>query len=117
MHISTHHASEASGMIKNGICYSPHADYCLPGITRDTVFKITKEIGIEMIEKRISLAEFHASDECFTTGTMGELTPVTMIDGRSIGKGLPFIILNKIRDRYRILTENEGVEISLVNKL
>jgi branched-subunit amino acid aminotransferase/4-amino-4-deoxychorismate lyase len=103
-------------IMSKGICYSPHADYCLPGITRETVFKIVKELGIEMIEKRVSLAEFYSSDECFSTGTMGELTPVTTIDGRIIGKGLPFDICNKIREKYRLLTENEGVEISLVNR-
>ena len=103
-------------MTKHGVVYSPHTDYCLPGITRETVFKIVRELGIEMIERRVSLAEFYSSDECFTTGTMGELTPVTSIDGRIIGKGLPFDICNKIRDKYRLLTENEGVEISLVNR-
>ena len=48
---------------------------------------MAKELGIEVVERRISLAEFHAADEVFTTGTMGELTPVREIDGRPIGWG------------------------------
>jgi branched-subunit amino acid aminotransferase/4-amino-4-deoxychorismate lyase len=103
-------------IVKQGIVYTPHADYCLPGITRETVINVVKGFGIEMIEKRLSLSEFHCADECFTTGTMGELTPVIMIDGRQIGTGLPFVIYNKIKLKYRELTENEGVEISLINR-
>ena len=47
--------------------------------------EIVRIMGLQMVERRISLAEFHAADEVFTTGTMGELTPVYEIDGRLIG--------------------------------
>jgi branched-subunit amino acid aminotransferase/4-amino-4-deoxychorismate lyase len=75
-------------MVDNGILLTPHADHCLPGITRETVIVLAKELGIPCEVRRVSLSEFHAADEVFTTGTMGELTPVTNIDGRVIGNGV-----------------------------
>ena len=70
---------------EGAILVTPSADHCLPGITRDTVLLLAKEIGIQTEERRVSLSEFYSADEVFTTGTMGELTPVTTIDGRPIG--------------------------------
>jgi branched-subunit amino acid aminotransferase/4-amino-4-deoxychorismate lyase len=55
-------------MVQNGVLLTPHADHCLPGITRETVMLVAKELGIEVVERRISLAEFHSADEVFTTG-------------------------------------------------
>mmetsp|Transcript_32141 Transcript_32141/g.67563 ORF Transcript_32141/g.67563 Transcript_32141/m.67563 type:complete len:304 (+) Transcript_32141:1372-2283(+) len=67
------------------VLVTPSADHCLPGITRATVLLLAKELGIKTEVRRVSLSEFYSADEVFTTGTMGELTPVTMIDGRVIG--------------------------------
>jgi branched-subunit amino acid aminotransferase/4-amino-4-deoxychorismate lyase len=79
-------AKEVSHDNREGaVLVTPSADHCLPGITRDTVLLLAKEIGIKIEERRVSLSEFYSADEVFTTGTMGELTPVTTIDGRPIG--------------------------------
>ncbi len=71
-------------MAKNNILLTPHGDACLPGITRQTIIALAKKLKIEVTERNISLSEFYNADEVFTTGTMGELTPVTEIDGRII---------------------------------
>jgi len=68
------------------VLITPTGDHCLPGITRDTVLLLARELGIKTEERRVSLSEFYCADEVFTTGTMGELTPVTKIDGRVIGR-------------------------------
>eukprot|EP00601_Ochromonadales_sp_CCMP2298_P025818 CAMPEP_0173284878 /NCGR_PEP_ID=MMETSP1143-20121109/8296_1 /TAXON_ID=483371 /ORGANISM="non described non described, Strain CCMP2298" /LENGTH=603 /DNA_ID=CAMNT_0014222961 /DNA_START=85 /DNA_END=1893 /DNA_ORIENTATION=+ len=60
-------------MAKRGVLLTPHADYCLPGVTRHTVMQLATQLGIPVMERRISLAEFQCADEVFTTGTMGEL--------------------------------------------
>ncbi|KAL3763171.1 hypothetical protein ACHAWU_006196 [Discostella pseudostelligera] len=79
-------ASEISHVSYEGaVLVTPSADHCLPGITRGTVLLLARELGIKIEERRVSLSEFYSADEVFTTGTMGELTPVTKIDGRSIG--------------------------------
>ena len=57
---------------------------------------------------RDSLAEFHAADEVFTSGTMGELTPVTMIDGRVIGTGMRGAVTTRLQEVYSNLPERPG---------
>ncbi|KAL7543719.1 hypothetical protein ACHAWF_007840 [Thalassiosira exigua] len=69
----------------DAVLVTPSADHCLPGITRDAVLLLAEELGIATEVRRVSLSEFYSADEVFTTGTMGELTPVTTIDGRAIG--------------------------------
>lgn len=71
-------------MVKNGILYTPHADACLHGITRGLLIQLGTALGLEVIEKNLSLTEFYNADEVFCCGTMGELTPVVEIDGRAI---------------------------------
>lgn len=58
------------------VLVTPSADHCLPGITRDTILLLAKELGLNTEVRRVSLSEFYAADEVFTTGTMGEITPV-----------------------------------------
>ena len=81
-------ASELNGtnifMIKNNAVFTPHADACLPGITRGLIIELVNEAKLNCIEKNISLTELYSADHVFCTGTMGELTPIRMIDGREI---------------------------------
>jgi len=97
--------------VRRGEVYTPFADSCLPGITRAKVIELCREQSIGIHEKRISISEMYTSDECFVTGTMGELTPVLSIDGRQIGDGTSGRVTEEIRNHYRKLTETEGVRI------
>jgi protein-lysine N-methyltransferase EEF2KMT len=92
----------------DGVLLTPHGDHCLPGITRATVLQLAAELGIPCTVRRISLAEFHAADEVFTTGTMGELTPVVNIDGRVIGSGQRGPITERLQQVYKTLPERDG---------
>ncbi|CAI9770455.1 unnamed protein product [Fraxinus pennsylvanica] len=74
-------------LVRKGRVATPHADYCLPGITRATVMDLVIKEGLFLQERRISLSEFHTSDEAWTVGTIGELSPVVKIDGRTVGDG------------------------------
>jgi branched-chain amino acid aminotransferase group I len=95
-------------VIKKGRLLTPHADACLPGITRGIVIQTARDNGIETIERNISLSEIHAADEAFTTGTMGELSPVLEVDGRTIGDGEPGPLTDRLRELYAARTSNEG---------
>jgi len=86
-----------------GVLLTPHGDHCLPGVTRGTVLVLAKELNIPHEVRRVSLAEFHAAEEVFTTGTMGELTPVTNIDGRVIGTGVRGAMTKRLQDAYKAL--------------
>ncbi|CAA0838874.1 Branched-chain-amino-acid aminotransferase-like protein 2 [Striga hermonthica] len=64
-----------------------------------------------LAERRISLSEFHTADEVFTTGTMGELSPVVKIDGRIIGDGKVGPVTRQLQNAYKELTAGSGVPI------
>ncbi len=97
--------------IKKGVVLTPHADSCLPGITRANVIRICHENNVPLTERNISISEMYTADEAFTTGTMGELSPVLSIDGRVIGSGQAGELTGKIQEYYRAMTENLGVPI------
>lgn len=96
----------------NGKLITPHADHCLPGITRSTVLWIAREeCKIPVEERRVSLAEFHAAEEVFTTGTMGGLSPVKCIDGRVIGSSGrvgPGPLTQQLQKVYKTLPDRPG---------
>ena len=95
-------------MIKNGMLLTPNADGCLPGITRKKVIEIAVQQKIAIHLKNLSLTEFYNADEVFTTGTMGELTTVKMIDGRRIENKLTESVLERIQIEFRKRTKTEG---------
>ncbi|KAJ4969312.1 hypothetical protein NE237_016013 [Protea cynaroides] len=98
-------------LVKKGSVLTPHADYCLPGITRATVMELVVKENLVLVERRISLSEFHTADEVWTTGTMGELTPVVMIDGRVIGNGEVGPVTRRIQNVYKKLAQELGEPI------
>ncbi|XP_038998907.1 branched-chain-amino-acid aminotransferase-like protein 1 [Hibiscus syriacus] len=98
-------------LVKKGRVLTPHADYCLPGITRATVMELVEKENFVLVERRISLSEFHTADEVWTTGTMGELSPVVKIDGRVIGDGKVGPVTRRLQNAYKLLTEDSGVPI------
>jgi branched-chain amino acid aminotransferase len=95
-------------MIRNGQLFTPHADACLPGITRRKVIEISVSLKIPVHLKNLSLTEFYNADEVFTTGTMGELVRVKMIDGRKIENKSGSRLLEVIQSAFRKCTETEG---------
>jgi branched-chain amino acid aminotransferase len=94
--------------VYGGTVFTPHADSCLPGITRAKIIALCRENDVSVSEKRISMAEMYRADECFTTGTMGELAPVRSIDGRIIGEGEKGELTKKMQQLYKKLTEQNG---------
>ncbi|WNJ20920.1 aminotransferase class IV [Pontibacter sp. G13] len=98
-------------MVRKGVLMTPLPEACLPGITRKLVMEIARTNGIMLEERRISLSEFHAADEMFTTGTMGELSPVLELDGRTIGTGEVGTLTQQIQALYRARTATMGTHI------
>ena len=96
--------SEGSGeyifVIKDNVIYTPHLTSALPGITRDTIFTLSKSLGYEIIEKKLSCDEIYASDEAFFTGTAAEVTPIRDLDGNQIGQGTRGPVTEKLQSLY-----------------
>ena len=95
-------------LVKRGVVLTPHADSCLPGITRAGVIRMARDLGLTVVERNISITDVHTADEVFTTGTMGELSPVLEVDGRQIGDGHAGPTTNRLRDHYWERTKHEG---------
>jgi branched-chain amino acid aminotransferase len=98
-------------MTKDGSLLTPHADACLHGITRQLVIDIAGSAGIPVHERNLSLTEFYNADQVFATGTMGELTPVVEIDGRSIRNGSGKNVLATLRKEFEVLRRKLCVPI------
>lgn len=94
--------------VRDGKVLTPFADSCLPGITREIVIELCCDHEIPVAEKRLSMAEMYSADECFTTGTMGELVPAVEIDGRTIGEGKTGSVTRKLRDLHRERAQSTG---------
>ena len=109
---ATGYVAEGSGenifVIKDGKLFTPALDVALDGITRRTVIEIAKEIGVEVIEKRITRDELYIADEVFFTGTAAEVTPIREIDNRQIGIGERGPITTEIQKRFFDIVEGRN---------
>lgn len=99
------YVSEGSGenifLVQNGKIYTtPIGASVLPGITRDTVFTIAKEIGYEVIEQLIPREMLYITDELFFTGTAAEITPIRSVDKIQIGEGKAGPVTKKLQDLF-----------------
>ena len=75
-------AEENFFMLRNNVIYTPALTSALPGITRDTVITLAKDLGYSVQERLITRDEVYIADECFFTGTAAEVTPIREVDGR-----------------------------------
>jgi branched-chain amino acid aminotransferase len=98
------YVSEASGenifMVKNGVLRTPPLTSILPGITRDAVLTLTRNMGVTVKEGKFPLDDLYLADEAFLTGTAAEVTPVREVDGRIIGPGTPGPVTKKLQAAF-----------------
>jgi len=96
--------AEGSGenvfIVRNGKLYTPDLTSALEGITRDTIVQLAGELGIPVIEKRITRDEVYGADEAFFTGTAAEVTPIRELDNRAIGTGSRGEMTEKLQALY-----------------
>jgi branched-chain amino acid aminotransferase len=90
---------------------SKSADILL-GITRDSIMKLAEAKGIEVEERDMHREEIYTSDEAFFAGTAAEITPITTIDSRKIGKGRIGPITKMIDEAYVAAVHGENDEFS-----
>ena len=81
-------AGENLFLVKDGVLHTPDlAGGALDGITRRTIIQFADDLGIKIVERRITRDEFYLADEIFMTGTAAEVTPIREYDDRTIGNG------------------------------
>ncbi len=95
-------------IVRDGVVNTPHADSCLPGLTRKMIMHICVEQGIPVNECNLSLTDLYTAEEVFTTGTMGELTPVLEADGRIIGDGAVGEMTRRLQQMHHDFAYSHG---------
>ncbi len=95
-------------MVCGGRLLTPFADACLPGLTRQMILDIAEAADIPAAEKDLSLTELYTADEAFTTGTMGELTPILEADCRIIGGGKAGLLTQRLQGLHREYAYEHG---------
>ncbi|MFP3191299.1 MAG: branched-chain amino acid transaminase [Thermoproteota archaeon] len=86
--------------VKEGVLTTPPASAgILRGVTRDTVIKFAKDLGITFYRNDISREELYTSDELFFTGTAAGIVPIREVDGRPIGNG-DYPLTRKLQQLY-----------------
>ena len=99
------YVSEGSGenvfIVRDGALITPSfSSSILPGIVRNTVITLAREMGLKVIEESIPREALYIADEVFFTGSAAEITPISSIDKVPIGSGTRGPITKKLQDRF-----------------
>jgi branched-chain amino acid aminotransferase len=106
------YVSEGSGenvfVVRNGILQTaPLGSSVLPGITRDSVLQIARELGIQVVEQVIPRELLYIAEEAFLTGTAAEVTSIRSVDKISVGKGITGPITKAIQKEFYAIIRGE----------
>ncbi len=94
-------AGENVFVVKDGVVYTPDLSAgALNGITRNTIIHICRDLGLELVQKRITRDEIYICDEAFFTGTAAEVTPIRELDRIALGRGSRGPITEKIQSAF-----------------
>ncbi|MFM1989078.1 MAG: hypothetical protein RJA99_2035 [Pseudomonadota bacterium] len=98
------YVSEGAGenvfIVRDGTIYTPDLASCLDGITRDSVITMARDMGIPVVQKRITRDEMYCADEAFFSGTAAEITPIRELDDRTIGAGARGPVTAKLQSMF-----------------
>ena len=102
---SSGYVSEGSGenifVVRKGVITTPDLSCSiLEGITRDTVITLARELGMTVVEGRLTRDQLWLADEVFFTGTAAEVTPVREVDNRTVGDGTVGPLTKRIQQRF-----------------
>jgi len=108
-------------MVHDGVVLTPPlSSSILPGITRDSVIQICRELGITIKERSFQRAALYVADELFFTGTAAEVTPIRSVDKIQIGAGRRGEITHRIQQAFFEITSGEreapGAWLTYVNE-
>jgi branched-chain amino acid aminotransferase len=109
------YVSEGSGenifVVRNGtLITAPLGNSVLPGITRDSVMRIARELGIPTVEQCIPRELLYIADEVFFSGTAAEVTPIRSVDKISVGKGVIGPITKAIQKEFYAIIRGEKAD-------
>jgi len=105
--------SEGSGenifVVRDGKIHTPPlGSSVLPGITRDTVVTLAREMGIEIVETVIPRELLYIADEVFFTGTAAEVTPIRSVDRIPVGAGRRGPVTERLQKAFFEIVEGRA---------
>jgi branched-chain amino acid aminotransferase len=90
-------------IVKDGrLITAPLTDGLLPGITRQFVIDLARDLGVQTDERSYTPADVYAADEAFITGTTREVTPVVRVSERGVGTGKPGPVTLRLLEEFRL---------------
>jgi branched-chain amino acid aminotransferase len=97
--------AEGSGenvfLVRDSMLYTaPLSSGILQGITRDSVMRIARDLGVEVREEAIPREMLYIADELFFSGTAAELTPIRSVDHIQVGDGKPGSVTRAIQEQF-----------------
>jgi branched-chain amino acid aminotransferase len=109
------YVSEGSGenvfLVRNGVLQTaPLGNSVLPGITRDSVLQIARDLNIPIVETVIPREMLYLADEAFFSGTAAEVTPIRSVDKISVGKGMTGPITKAIQKEFYAIVKGEKAD-------
>lgn len=106
-------AGENLFVVKDGVIYTPDLSAgALNGITRNTVMHIAKDLGIEVVQKRITRDEIYIADEAFFTGTAAEVTPIRELDRVTLGSGARGPVTQRVQQAFFDIVNGRNAQYS-----
>ena len=112
---SNGYVSEGSGenvfVVRNGVLQTaPLGNSVLPGITRESVLQIARDLNIPVVEQGIPRELLYIAEEAFFTGTAAEVTPIRSVDKISVGKGVIGPITKAIQKEFYAIIRGEKAD-------
>jgi branched-chain amino acid aminotransferase len=87
-------------IVRNGVLHTPEPSAVLEGITRDSIMILAEDLGMHVVERKITRDEIYCAAEAFFTGTAAEITPIRELDDRKIGTGVPGPVTRSLQNAY-----------------
>lgn len=102
---STGLLSEGAGenlfLVFDGVLHTtPVSAALLNGITRNTIIRLARDAGIEVVERDLPREYLYLCDELFMCGTAAEVTPIRSVDGRQVGTGKPGPVTGQLQELF-----------------
>jgi branched-chain amino acid aminotransferase len=97
-------------IVRRGDLWTSSGAFCLGGITRGTVLRLSRDADIPTYERDFSLTDVYGADEAFVTGTFAGIVPVREVDGRTIGDRDRRPVMHRLRALYQSAVERDGAE-------
>ena len=97
-------------LVSNGVLFTSKVNDCLPGITRDTVIELAGPLGIEFVEKDVSVYDLYQADEIMLTNSTIGIAPVSRFNGQVVRMPVPGPITQRLQQAFGELVDYDIVE-------